>query len=75
MNYLILSMCTFSVTNINYFVSVDPTCEKCPKGKCERSSDSKCKIYGDGYHCLLGRVGVECDYGGNCFAYNGYQFY
>ena len=75
LHYFILFMCTFSATNINHSVSVDPTCEKCPKGVCDRSTDGKCKIYSDGYHCLLGAVGVQCDYGSNCFDYGGYQFY
>ena len=60
---------------------VDPTSEKCPEGKCERSGDGTCKMYNDGsYHCLLGKVGTPCNYGSDqssnrCFEYGGLQFY
>ena len=50
-------------------------CEECPKGACDRLDDGKCKIYNDGYHCLLGPVGTPCDYGSKCFEYNGFQYY
>ena len=64
-------MFTFQTSNRNHYFLVDPTCEKCPEGVCDRTSDGKCAIYNDGYHCLLGAAGVQCNYPGKCFDYGG----
>ena len=67
-------MFTFQTSSRNHYFLVDPTCEKCPEGVCDRTSDGKCAIYHDGYHCLLGAAGVQCNYPGKCFDYGGKKF-
>ena len=52
----------------------DRSCEKCPQGACDRSQ-GLCIVYDDGYHCRLGEVGVDCNFGDSCFQWNGNQFY
>jgi len=55
-------------------LGIDPSCEKCPEGVCDRDSNGNCKIYNNGYHCHLGPEGVGCTHE-NCFVYHGNQYF
>eukprot|EP00493_Phyllostaurus_siculus_P004529 UN04550 len=61
--------------NVDRCHQVDPSCEKCPEGTCDRHSNGNCVVYATGYHCKLGNVGTQCDYGRDCFRWAGEQFF
>ena len=69
------------ISSYFYLVLIDVSCEKCPQGNCDREPDhnlrrpGNCKIYFNGYHCQLGDKGVPCDYGSDCFTFNGKQYF